>query len=220
MLEEPHARKVTESGTTGLPAAPVTVAPAAPAGSISATAVPTVTAAPATLAPADAALPRSTPVTLDIPSIDVHSVVYDVGLNPDGSLEVPAPGPLYDSAAWYRYSPTPGELGPAVIEGHLDSPTGPSVFYRLGELTPGAEVLIRRSDGRVLTFEVTGLREYPKAEFPTAEVYGNLDHPGLRLLTCGGSWNPDDGYRDNVVVFARLVRVVEPAPVQGWSHRY
>lgn len=148
-------------------------------------------------------LPRSEPSEIDIPSIGVRSVVNQVGLNPDGTLEVPT-GPQYDQAAWYRGSPTPGSLGPSVIEGHIDSAVdGPSVFFRLGDLRPGDEVRVRRVDGKVAVFAVSGVRRYPKNDFPTATVYGNTDGPSLRLITCGGSFDRSTGhYRDNTVVFA------------------
>lgn len=130
------------------------------------------------------------------------------GLGADGQIEVPAVGPDYDKAAWYRYSPTPGERGPAVIEGHLDTPEGaPSVFYGLALLTAGDEVEVVRADGKTLTFLITEVARYAKAEFPTSAVYGDLDHPGLRLLTCGGSLDEEGNYRDNVVVFGTLAAV-------------
>lgn len=154
------------------------------------------------------ALPPSEPVRLDVPSIEVHSDLSTVGVNPDGTIEVPAPGPLYDLPAWYRYSPSPGELGPAVIEGHLDSPDGPSIFFRLGELRAGDEVAVTRADGSTAVFRVTSVRRYAKDAFPTAEVYGNTPHPGLRLITCGGGIDPATGhYADNVVVYASLASV-------------
>ena len=151
-------------------------------------------------------LPPSVPIDLEIPSIGVHVGMFDVGLQADGEIEVPAPGPRYDAPAWYRNSPTPGELGPAVVVGHVDTPSGaPSVFYRLGELTPGRQIHLRRADGLVATFDVTDVRQVGKADFPTDDVYGNLDHAGLRLITCAGPLDPVTGhYRDNIVVFAAL----------------
>lgn len=149
--------------------------------------------------------PRSLPTTIEIPGIDVRAPVGTVGLAPDGSIEVPAPGPHYDDAAWYRHSPTPGEQGPSVIVGHLDTEDGnPSVFYRLAELSPGSQVRIGRADGSTVTFAVTEVARFTKATFPTQAVYGDLDHSGLRLLTCGGPLDADGQYRDNVVVFATL----------------
>lgn len=152
-------------------------------------------------------LARSVPVVLDIPSIDVHSVLQRTGLTETGALEVPAPGPHYDEAAWYRHSPTPGELGPAVVLGHIDSAAGgPSVFFRLGELVAGDEVSITRADGSTAVFEVDEVHSYPKNDFPTELVYGDIDHAGLRILTCGGAFDDSIGhYEDNVVVFASLV---------------
>lgn len=156
-----------------------------------------------------APLERSVPVALLIPSLGVKSPVGEVGLTPDGQIAVPT-GAEYGNAAWYRYSPTPGQQGPAVIEGHLDTPDGhPSVFYGLALLAPGDDVEVVRADGKTLTFRITEVARYPKTEFPTEAVYGDLDHPGLRLLTCGGSLDADGNYQDNVVVFATLVAVAE-----------
>ena len=151
-------------------------------------------------------LPRSKPVALDIPSIGVESVVNHLGQAPDGSLETPAPGPRYNEAAWYRYSPTPGSLGPAILLGHVDSAAeGPSVFYRLGELEPGDRVSVTRADGSIAVFIVDRVRSYSKDDFPTELVYGDIDHAGLRILTCGGAFDNSTGhYLDNIVVFASL----------------
>jgi sortase (surface protein transpeptidase) len=139
-----------------------------------------------------------------IPSIGVDSEVTVVGLNPDGTLEVPQPGPDYDKAAWYRGSPTPGQRGPAVIEGHVDSAkNGPSVFYDLGRVTRGDTVEITREDGSVLTFVVDAVQTFPKDDFPTLSVYGNTERPELRLITCGGEFDSTRGhYLNNTVVFA------------------
>ncbi|MEX2204064.1 MAG: class F sortase, partial [Actinomycetota bacterium] len=152
-------------------------------------------------------LPSSKPVSLDIPSIGVHTGLLHLGQTPGGALEVPAPGPHYDEAAWYRYSPTPGSLGPAILLGHVDSAVGgPSVFFRLGELRAGDRVSITRADDSIAVFIVDGVHRYAKDDFPTRLVYGNLDHAGLRLLTCGGPFDEVSGhYLDNIVVFASLV---------------
>ena len=151
-------------------------------------------------------LPRSEPLSIDIPRIGVHSKLQYLGLAENGELEVPAPGPRYNDAAWYRYSPTPGSLGPAIISGHVDSAEGgPSVFYRLAQLRPGDGVLVTRADGVVAEFTVSGVQAFPKDEFPTTLVYGDTDHAALRLITCGGPFNTASGhYVDNVVVFASL----------------
>lgn len=166
-----------------------------------------------TPAPAAGVLTRSVPVTLDIPAIGVHSDLLALGLNADRSVEVPPLDTPDSQAGWYRYSPTPGELGPAIILGHVDSAAyGPGVFYRLGALRPGDLVRITRADGTVAIFRVDRNVRYPKNAFPTDEVYGNIDHPGLRLITCGGRFDPEAGsYQDNDIVFASLVRVDQAA---------
>ncbi len=152
-------------------------------------------------------LPRSKPVSIDIPAIDVHSTLQYLGLTEQGTLQVPVPGPHYNEAAWFKYSPTPGSLGPAVISGHVDSAAqGPSVFFNLGDLRRGDKVLVTRADGLVAVFRVDGVRHYPKDDFPTLLVYGNTDHAALRLITCGGPFDYATGhYVDNIVVFASLV---------------
>ena len=152
-------------------------------------------------------LPRSKPVTLDIPSIGVHSDVQYLGQTSEGALETPAPGPRYNDAAWYRYSPTPGSLGPAIMLGHVDSAAdGPSVFFRLGELEPGDRVAVTRADDSVAVFVVDEVRIYAKDDFPTERVYSDIDHAGLRIVTCGGAFDDSTGhYLDNIVVFASLI---------------
>jgi len=147
---------------------------------------------------------RSVPVRLDIPSIGVHTRLIRLGLAEDGTVEVP---PLTGGApaGWYEHSVTPGETGPAVILGHVDSARdGPAVFYRLSSVKPGAEVSVRRTDGSTMRFTVTRVARYPKTGFPTSDVYGPVPYPALRLVTCGGSFDRNRGsYRDNVVVSAR-----------------
>lgn len=151
-------------------------------------------------------LARSNPVAIDIPAIGVHSSLVDLGLNSDGTVEVPS-GSAYNEAGWYRYSPMPGSIGPAVILGHVDSGAlGPSVFFRLGDMRPGNRVMVTRRDGSVAVFEVTGVRHYPKLSFPTQLVYGNTNNAALRLITCGGAFNSSTGhYVDNIIAFASLV---------------
>jgi hypothetical protein len=150
-------------------------------------------------------LGRSEPVHLDIPAIGVSTPLMALGLNPDGTIAVP---PLRRGApaGWYRYLVTPGEVGPAVILGHVDTARdGPAVFYRLQELRPGDTVAVRRADGRTAVFTVSRVAQYPKLAFPADEVYGAVDHPALRLITCGGSFDPvHRQYRGNVVVYAEL----------------
>lgn len=154
------------------------------------------------------ALVRSLPVSISIPAIGVSSRLLYVGLNPDGTIAVPPLNdpPLTNEAAWYKYSPTPGQLGPSVIEGHVDSLSGgPSVFFRLGALKPGNLVYITLADRQVAVFRITGVRLYAKDKFPTGIVYGNTDYAGLRLITCGGSFDQQSGhYSSNIVAFGSL----------------
>ena len=158
-------------------------------------------------------LPASAPLALAIPAIGVQSPLLHLGQTVEGSLEVPAPGPRYNEAGWYRYSPTPGSLGPAVIVGHVDSAEqGPSVFFRLGSLRPHDIVQVTRADGSVAVFAVDDVRRYSKSRFPSQLVYGNTDHAALRLITCGGAFDRDSGhYLDNIVVLASLVRASSAA---------
>lgn len=148
-------------------------------------------------------MPRSNPVRLIIPSIQLNSELIPLGRYPDGSIEMPSwpsiPG-------WYKYGPTPGELGPAIIAGHLDTWTAPAIFWRLHELKPGSEVDVIRSDGTTAKFAVTEVTKLPRDSFPTKEVYGNINYAGIRLLTCGGTFNPKTmRYSDNTVVFGKLI---------------
>lgn len=151
-------------------------------------------------------LPASRPLSIAIPAIDVDAPLMRLGRAADNTLEVPPPGPHYDDAGWYRHSPTPGELGPSVIVGHVDSAkNGPSVFWKLGTLSKNDRVRVTRSDGSVAIFEVDEVRVFRKKAFPTTLVYGDTDHAALRLITCGGPFDGAGHYRDNVVVLASLV---------------
>ena len=151
-------------------------------------------------------LPRSLPVSMDIPAIGVHSRLLDVGLNHDGSIQVPSLITQANEAAWYKYSATPGEIGSSVIEGHVDSYAGPAVFFRLGALRPGETIDVTLADGVTAIFRVTGVREYPKDEFPSRMIYGAAQYATLRLITCGGDFDSSTGhYLSSTVVFASLV---------------
>jgi hypothetical protein len=153
---------------------------------------------------AQVSLPSSPPTMLDIPRIGVHAALGSVGLDSSGAMEVPV-APHFDQPAWYRYSPTPGERGPTVIVGHVDSKHGPSVFFRLGALHTGDQVTVSRRDGSRVRFVVRDVRRFPKDHFPTALVYGDTVESELRLITCGGSFDRSTGhYRDNTVVFGSL----------------
>lgn len=156
--------------------------------------------------PTGPTLAESDPVAIDIPAIGVDSPLLQVGLNSNGTIQVP---PLFQKpsrAAWYKYSPTPGQIGPSIIEGHIDTYQGPSVFFRLGAIRPGQKVYVTLQDGTVAVFKVDGVREYPKSHFPTHAVYGNTNFAALRLLTCGGSFDSSTRqYLSNTVVYTQLV---------------
>ncbi len=151
-------------------------------------------------------LARSLPLQLRIPAIGVNSGLKKIGLNRQDQIATP---PLVrDSHAyWLTVSPTPGQLGPATIIGHVDSAAyGPGVFFKLGDLRQRDKIYLTRADGTVALFEVERVVEYSKATFPTRQVYGNIDHAGLRLITCGGTFNQAIGsYESNIVVYAALV---------------
>ncbi|MFD5830268.1 class F sortase [Lentzea sp. NPDC060358] len=142
------------------------------------------------------------PVTVRIPSIGVETSLEALGVDSAGALEPPARA---DKAGWYAGGVAPGDAGPAVIAGHVDSKTGPGVFFRLPELKPGAEVLVERQDGTTLTFVVSSSYSTEKTAFPTAVVYAPTPLSELRLVTCGGDFDRVAGsYRDNVIVEAVL----------------
>ena len=162
---------------------------------------PTTTAVPPTSAAA-LAHRSAPPARIRIPAIGVSAPVVRLGLKSDGTLEVPND---FGDTGWYTGGPAPGETGPAVIAGHIDSHSGPAVFYRLRELRPGDEVTVERADGSSVRFTVDGIAQYPKRAFPTEAVFGPSPDPILRLITCGGSFDRSQrSYRDNVVVTARL----------------
>ncbi len=148
-------------------------------------------------------LPGSAPVQLDIPAIQIHSsTIIDLGLAADGEIEVPT-NP--DNPGWFTPGPSPGQLGPAVIAGHVDSVDGPAVFYRLGELRKGDTARVTRADGSIAVFTIDRVETYDKASFPTHEVYGKTtDRSELRLITCGGGFDQQAGYLSNVVAFGHL----------------
>ncbi len=192
-------------GSVTSQSAPPATSPAAASQRV-APAKPAVPPKPATRGPL---LPSSPPVSMAVPAIGVTSALIDLGLNPDNTVQVPSLDDPDSKAGWYQYSPTPGSLGPAIILGHIDSKKyGPGVFFNLGKLKPGDTVDVTRKDGKVAVFRIDGVRSYPKNNFPTLEVYGNLDHAGLRLITCGGVFDPNKGsYESNIVAFASLVSV-------------
>jgi len=140
------------------------------------------------------------PVALTIPAIGVQTSLIHLGLTAAGALAVPSSTAV---AGWYTGGPRPGAIGPAVIAGHIDSHTGPGVFFHLPQLRPGDHVYVRRADGTLAVFRVTAVRSYAKDRFPTLAVYGPTPDAELRLITCGGAFDLRLGsYLSNTVVYA------------------
>jgi hypothetical protein len=157
-------------------------------------------ARPIALAEGDVRAEAAEPLRVRIPSIGVDSPLARLGVDAGGALLPPSD---FARAGWFAASPVPGEVGPSVIAGHVDSHDGPAVFFRLRDLVPGDAVLVDRADGTTVRFVVTGADRYPKDRFPTEEVYGPTPRAELRLITCGGVFDRSAGsYTDNVVVYA------------------
>jgi Sortase domain len=189
---------VMAGGTAGLLLTRHPTQPVRPAAGVGALPAPT----GPIVAPPQPADPRpvSRPVSLTIPLIGVKTQLITLGLTSSGALQVPSTTSV---AGWYTGSPRPGAIGSAIIVGHIDSVTGPGVFYRLSELRPGDKVYVRRADGTLVEFRVTLVQTYLKDHFPTQAVYGPTPDPELRLITCGGAFDPAAGhYLSNVVVYA------------------
>lgn len=147
----------------------------------------------------------SRPIRIVIPSIGVRAPVHDVGLDARGSIAVPAVT-LRNEAGWYNQGPAPGQYGPAILVGHVDTKEKPAVFARLRDLKPGARIEITRRDRQVTVFEVNSVEWFSKTKIPVDRIYNDYSRPGLRLITCGGRWvGGDMGYASNVIVFASLV---------------
>lgn len=177
-----------------------TPAPAAPEGPTEPVAAPAAPERPTepVAAPAPPAPPE--PARVLVPRIGVDNALTPVGLHPDLSLVVPDEAAL---AGWYTGAPRPGETGPSVLVGHNSWGGARGVFYRLHELLPGDEVAVAHDNGSVVRFTVERVEQYPKAAFPSERVYGNTDRQEVRIITCGGPFDPAQGrYLDNVVVFA------------------
>jgi Sortase domain len=176
---------------TGRPATPVRLAPQ--------TAIPVGQWAQAPAARAQV-VPR--PTGLVIPAIGVRTKLVRLGLTASGTLQVPA---NVGVAGWYAGSPRPGGTGSAVIVGHIDSASGPGVFFRLRNLRPGQLIYVQRRHGPMAVFKVTAVRTFRRSKFPTAAVYGPVPNAQLRLITCGGAFDPAAGhYLSNVIAFAVL----------------
>lgn len=150
------------------------------------------------------ALEAAEPTVLSIPKIKLEATFEEpLGLNPDGTAAVPE---SYTKVGWYKHGPTPGELGPAVILGHVDSYEGPAVFFSLGQLEIGDDIYINRSDGSTAHFVVSELERNEQTAFPTAKVYGDLNFAGLRLITCTGTFEKgEQRYTHNLIIYAKLV---------------
>ncbi len=152
----------------------------------------------------DMVMPYSEPNRLIIDNIGVDTVVHNVGQLADGTIETP--DVFSNQVGWYTNSPTPGEVGPAILLGHVDSYHGPSVFWRLGEVKVGGIIKVSRQDGTTARFAVTEVKQYEQDNFPTEKVYGNTKTPELRLITCGGTFNQlTQRYTKNTVVYGKLV---------------
>ena len=148
------------------------------------------------------ALNRSLPISLSIPDIGLRADIVSVRTTAEGELVAPDDD---TKAGWYVGSPTPGELGPAIITGHVDNYLGPAVFFNLRDMEPGQVIEVERADGTTATFEVNTIQEFTQNNFPTDQVYGNIDHAGLRLITCSGTYSPlTTHYSHNIVIFASL----------------
>jgi sortase (surface protein transpeptidase) len=140
------------------------------------------------------------PTRIEIPAIGVRAPVVPLGIAADRTLEVPT---RFGDTGWWTGGARPGEAGPAIVVGHVDSRTGPAVFYRLRELGAGDAITFLRRDGTRVRFVVRRIAHYPKDRFPTAAVYGATRRATLRLITCSGSFDRASGhYLDNTVVYA------------------
>ncbi|GAA3243267.1 class F sortase [Pseudonocardia petroleophila] len=151
----------------------------------------------------DQPAPAARPTGLTVPAIGLAvPALDDLGIAGDGRLQAPED---FANVGWYTGGAAPGDPGPAVLVGHVDSWRGPAVFFRIRELTPGAEILVPRADGSTVRFVVDAVEQYPKDGFPTERVYGPTADPQLRLITCGGSFDrAAKSYRDNIVVYASM----------------
>lgn len=148
-------------------------------------------------------LSGSDPVRLRIPDISVNTNFVPLGLQDNGEIETPEG---YTEVGWYTNGPTPGEIGPSVVLGHVDSHDGPGVFMYLGQLKEGDVVYVDRKDGTTATFRVTALERYNRDEFPTQKVYGDLPYAGIRLITCSGTYDYETlAYSRVLVVYGELV---------------
>lgn len=149
------------------------------------------------------ALPRSEPARVRIPQLGANLEVFGADAEKDGTPPVPDEEDA-DQVAWFQGGPSPGEQGPAILVGHLDTHEGPAAFAGIGSLRPGAEIRIERRDRSTVVFTVDSVEQYEKDNYPNERVYGPTQTPQLRLITCGGSFTEKDGYDANIVAFASL----------------
>jgi len=178
------------------------------AGPVQAATPTTAPRAPTPTAPAVPVVAHSTPVSLRVPAIALSVSLSTLGLNPDGSVEVPdndtEPG-------WFRLGPSPGQIGSAVILGHVDTYQGPGIFFQLRTLLDGDQVQVTLADGAVTTFAVTNVVQYTKTAFPADLVYQSQGRSELQLVTCGGAFDEATGhYLSNIVVYTSFVSATAP----------
>jgi hypothetical protein len=198
------------------PGAPAPPAPPAPPPAAATTA--TADTATSTPPPWRAGVYEPPPADVEpwgvwIPRIGVTASLARLGVDDAGELEVPD---RPEVAGWYVGGPRPGDVGPTVVAGHVDSRTGPAVFARLAELREGDVAHLVYRDGFVVTYRVTALQRHDKDAFPTRAVYGDTEAPALRLITCGGTFDRGEGsYRDNVVVYADVLATWRYDPAAG-----
>lgn len=163
---------------------------------------------PISLAMPDRRLPSApnevaAPVAVQIPAIDVSADLVELGLEPDGAMEVPD----FGLAGWYVNGPKPGEPGPAVIAAHVDSSEGPDVFYRLGELRPDDRIIVELQDGTHVEFTAASAELSPKDQLPVDRIWDAGDEPALRLITCAGEFDHTArSYLSNLIVYAEHAR--------------
>jgi hypothetical protein len=185
--------------TPGVSAREAQAAAALPAGAADVTG----TGGTATAGTDGESLARSAPTRVRVPGAGIDVEVFGADLDPDGGPPTPAEQDAM-RAAWYQGGVSPGETGAALIVGHLDTMVGPAAFAGLGILKPGGTIEVDREDGTTAVFTVEAVEQYPKQDFPDERVYGSVDTPQLRLITCGGRWSSTNGYDANIVAYARL----------------
>ena len=160
-----------------------------------------------TAAAASAPLTHSQPTKITIQKLGVSAPIGDIGLLPNGRVEEP-PLSKPNLVGWYNEGPTPGEIGPSVLLGHVDANGKQAVFYRLKDIAAGDQIQVARKDGTTATFTVEKKQRVDKNAFPHKQVFAaQLDHASLRLVTCGGAFDPKSGhYKDNIIVYAKLAK--------------